>query len=737
MEGGVIPRSPDRRLRPTRAKSHQRTNRINQHRHLRQSRRQVHITFRKGPIISSKTSTHNNPSLQCLSANDTNKEDIAAIMQAVSYMSLKQEQLLVALTPPWGNTPDNLYKQPSTPRYVPSFDLSISSTLHRYFQVTVHPDPLGLCDFFLAKYSLPHILSGSYDPIELIHMHGLEPEDSADTFLVLQFADGRDIEIPWNYIDQAKEPHLALRVAQVAWLIRELWLQQSRPVRAQDESDVSLETDEFADPFYLDCPADTKVILYHSTYDSSGAHTAREPWLSPKRSLLCQLQPCDDRLTISGNCPWERQVFHDTGLISFACIYLVLSQMSITGDISQRIMGNKKALRFLSRYSSKCPRFMPTNEIWVSPNWTHFHFHLRVLSMGKKYLSKEFQRRPYNGLRPSRVSGRLTSLGGTGDLGIIEERFAIALVTSQNHELPIFTIVYLSDSGYRKLFIESERSLDIPSRGQFTSIAVYLRLLRSILPLWKRKWVGTLNEVDNLVGVKIDDLFNPEQEGAMFDSTFERSRLYFRVLETLRVFSEWIQESQRELERLRSDHNAIAYPEYKRRGAIGEDNGKRPSTPFMKEINDAWEELINFHSATSKSLLDRIEKKNEEIKSYKDGLFSATSAREASRATVLNQYILVFTFVTIFYLPLNYVSSLFNMDIFFHDDPQRFQSSFLISTALIAIITWIVSGLVLWVVHDEERLHTFRELWNRFGWANSPRRHEVCDEKQTTPFQEV
>ncbi|KAI1495191.1 hypothetical protein F5X96DRAFT_206690 [Biscogniauxia mediterranea] len=397
-------------------------------------------------------------------------------------------------------------------------------------------------------------------------------------------------------------------------------------------------------------------------------------------------------------------------------------------------MGTKKALRFLSRYAAKWPRFLPTSEVWVSPNWLHLHFHLRVLSMGKKYLSGEYQRRPSNGMRPSRVSGRFASLDGTQDLGVMEERFAIALVTSQKHELPIFTILYLSDSGYRKLLVESEGSLDIPSRGRLTGIAVYLKLLCSILPLWKRKWVDTLNEVDDLVGVKIDDLFNPAQSSAMFDSTFERSRLYFRVLETLRVFSEWIEESGRELKRLRSDYSAAADPGYKRRGSVDGDNG---DPPFAKEIDNAWDELLTFHASASKSLLDRIRKKNEEIKSFKDGLFSATSAREASRATVLNQYILVFTIVTIFYLPLSYVSSLFGMDMFSHDDPKRFQTSFLISTALIAIITWIISGLVLWVVHDEERLHTFRELWNRFGWANSPPRREFRDEMQPRLFQDV
>ncbi|OTB16432.1 hypothetical protein K445DRAFT_58648 [Daldinia sp. EC12] len=190
--------------------------------------------------------------------------------------------------------------------------------------------------------------------------------------------------------------------------------------------------------------------------------------------------------------------------------------------------------------------------------------------------------------------------------------------------------------------MESEHSLDIPGQGRFTGIAVYLRVLLFIFPLWRRKWVETLNEIDKLVGVKvIDGLFDSKRDGAttMFDSTFERSRLYFTVLQALRIFSEWIEESARELQQLKQDFDANIQFNMARR-----------------EIDELWDKVIAIHGASSKSLIDRIEKKEEEIKSFRDGLFSATSVREASRATILNQYILVFTIVTIFYLPLSYVS---------------------------------------------------------------------------------
>ncbi|KAI1452189.1 hypothetical protein F4805DRAFT_471046 [Annulohypoxylon moriforme] len=406
--------------------------------------------------------------------------------------------------------------------------------------------------------------------------------------------------------------------------------------------------------------------------------------------------------------------------------------MSIVGDTSQRILATKKAIRFVSCYASKWPRFMQTSQVWVSSNWIHLHFHLRVLSAGKHYLPNTYQYHLKNGLRPARFSGKLTSLSGTDDIGIAEERFSIAVVASHTADMPMYTIIYLSDSGYRRLFMESERPLDIPSRGRFTGVAVYLKVLLSILPIWRRKWIETLNEFDNVAGVKIDDLFDPKQDGAaMFDSTFERSKLYFTVLQILRVFSEWIQESERELQQLRRDFDVNIQSTTARRGSIASNHGTAPPAMFMKEIDEAWEELIALHNSSSKSLLDRIEKKEMEIKSFRDGLFSATSVREASRATALNQYILVFTMVTIFFLPLSYVSSLFSMDVFDYDSIRRSQVLFILITITIAVSTWSVSAAVLWLVYDDKRLARFKLLLSRFRWGAiyPPRRREVDDEQ--------
>ncbi|KAI1389684.1 uncharacterized protein F4822DRAFT_399282 [Hypoxylon trugodes] len=723
--------------------------------HPSTSRRFRHINTSKRRTNShTRSSNKTDPCPRCLSPRKQKNRDLdlEKVHRRLVEMGRRQEQFLEILQQTLDKKENSGFpSQISINRYQPSLDMMSSYSLQRYHSVTLNPDLTWLCDMFLAKFNIFHILSGSYDAIELIHMHGWERDSSSDVILVVQQATSegsQTIEVPWKHIDQMREPNLARKLTQVAPLVRANWLYQGRSIRDPDEIAVPFESDVSDSVLLLNCPGDTRTILYQSGYDRSGAHFSRSPWLSGKRSLLCQLQPDDHRLQIDQSCPWDGkvfgrlwQVFHDRRLLSFACIYLALSQMAVAGDVSQMTLGTKKALRFLSCYVSKWPRFMQTSEVWVSSSWIHLHFHLRVLSTGKQYLPTDHEYQLKNGLHPARVHGKLSSLNGMDDIGIIEQRFAIAIVSSHTGDMPSYTIICLSDSGYRRLFMESERPLDMPSRGRFTAVAVYLKVLLSVFPIWKRKWIETLNEVDNLVGVKIDDLLDPKRGGAamMFDSTFDRSRLYFTVLQALRIFSEWIQEGERELQQLKQDFYSNIQSGSGRRGSADSNHSDAPPNDFMKGIDDAWEEAISFHSSSTKSLLYRIEKKEEEIKSFRDGLFSATSVREASRATVLNQYILVFTIVTIFYLPLSYVSSLFSMDAFAYDDVSRGQSAFLISTIMIAFITWAVSAIVLWIVHDDSRVAKLKELSARLKLKpiGSLWKHKFKEESSDPIFQGV
>ncbi|KAI1204289.1 uncharacterized protein F4807DRAFT_353419 [Annulohypoxylon truncatum] len=261
---------------------------------------QIRSSWRRKPKLCKPPSDEGLACSRCLSTENQNSGDrcLEHVLQRLEEMDMRQERLLNMLQRANGNN-DGDFGFPFSPTsanlFQPRLDVFSSSSLQKYLQITLRPDPVRLCDMFLARYNLPHILTGSYDPIELMHaMHGWEQERYGDIVLIVQQHtddDSHGIEVPWKPINQTEESLLALKVTQVVSLIKENWLYQGRSIRNPDEPDVPFETDEFADSvLFLNCPGYTKALLYQSSYDSSGAHFSREPWLSGKRSLLCQLQ---------------------------------------------------------------------------------------------------------------------------------------------------------------------------------------------------------------------------------------------------------------------------------------------------------------------------------------------------------------------------------------------------------------------------------------------------------------
>ncbi|OTB16433.1 hypothetical protein K445DRAFT_290892 [Daldinia sp. EC12] len=153
---------------------------------------------------------------RCVSSEQERIGDhhLESILQRLSEMAVNQNRLLTLLQKKHdneGNLPfpfrhvNANRSQPSPIRFSPL-------SLQKYIQNTLHPDSDRLCDMFLARYNFPHVLSGSYDPIELIHAHGWEQEDCGETTLVVQDTSRENIqvvEMPWKHIDQSKEPKLA------------------------------------------------------------------------------------------------------------------------------------------------------------------------------------------------------------------------------------------------------------------------------------------------------------------------------------------------------------------------------------------------------------------------------------------------------------------------------------------------------------------------------------------------
>ncbi|KAK0619118.1 hypothetical protein B0T14DRAFT_431992 [Immersiella caudata] len=181
----------------------------------------------------------------------------------------------------------------------------------------------------------------------------------------------------------------------------------------------------------------------------------------------------------------------------------------------------------------------------------------------------------------------------------------------------------------------------------------------------------------------------------MFDSSFERSRIYFKTLQVLRIFSQAVKSTRRAVHDLAPDRmpkmftvrTAMARPFIHPRSIATED----------KTLMANWKILWSYYLESEKQLLQRIAEKTEEIKSLRDGLFNATSLREASRSTTMNRYVIVFTIVTVLYLPPSLIASVFGTELFTTEDTAETIGRFKTSTVVVSMTTYAFALFLIWL----------------------------------------
>jgi len=99
-------------------------------------------------------------------------------------------------------------------------------------------------------------------------------------------------------------------------------------------------------------------------------------------------------------------------------------------------------------------------------------------------------------------------------------------------------------------------------------------------------------------------------ERLMFDTSFQRSRIYFKTLQLLRIFTQMIERTRRDVERFNPHSSGSILP---------------LMNPSDKPTEDAtllanWDILWGFYSEKEEYLLKRLLNKTEEVKSLRDGV---------------------------------------------------------------------------------------------------------------------
>ncbi|KAH7319147.1 hypothetical protein BKA65DRAFT_95815 [Rhexocercosporidium sp. MPI-PUGE-AT-0058] len=233
---------------------------------------------------------------------------------------------------------------------------------------------------------------------------------------------------------------------------------------------------------------------------------------------------------------------------------------------------------------------------------------------------------------------------------------------------------------------------------------VFIQVLAKELIIVCTDWAKVLDGMDEKLGATVTDLLD-DQIGhqLMFDDKqFERSKLYFTSQQLCRVFKKYIEGTLLDLQQ--SQENFF----WKWNGHLQETNVEHD----LKVLKVHWTEAMAKPRTMFESLLTRVKDKQEEVESLRDGLFNATSVREASRGTELaqisfqqNQYLFVFTIMTVIYLPLGFVTSIFGMHLFDTTDPNVVDArpKFYTTLVVLSVSTYVAAGLAFWLVRNNKK----------------------------------
>lgn len=199
-----------------------------------------------------------------------------------------------------------------------------------------------------------------------------------------------------------------------------------------------------------------------------------------------------------------------------------------------------------------------------------------------------------------------------------ERQISIFGILSAQHRTNVSD--YYTQSKYR-VTILSEAGTEFPDlsfrhsslrwrQGLEGTMAFQTAILRAT-SVWELEWAKTLDEIDNCVRFQLSQTMNPTQVSEwMFDLDFNRSSLYFTLLQVLRIFGEYISTVSEDLKSLKSlfldSANGLPF------------NDPRPDE--MSDIESNWKLVTQLQEDAEKRLLSRILAKTEEVKSLRDGV---------------------------------------------------------------------------------------------------------------------
>lgn len=143
------------------------------------------------------------------------------------------------------------------------------------------------------------------------------------------------------------------------------------------------------------------------------------------------------------------------------------------------------------------------------------------------------------------------------------------------------------------------------------TIAFHAAVFASVGP-WETDWNNVLDQINDCLQLELKRDLKPEEiKKWMFDDDFERSKLYFTILQILRIFGEYIRTMRADLHQL----DDLFVTETQDGFPLG-----LMSSDELRVMRSNWELVLKVQKDSEKRLLGRLLDKTEEVKSLRDGV---------------------------------------------------------------------------------------------------------------------
>ncbi|KAI0875215.1 hypothetical protein GGS24DRAFT_456329 [Hypoxylon argillaceum] len=223
----------------------------------------------------------------------------------------------------------------------------------------------------------------------------------------------------------------------------------------------------------------------------------------------------------------------------------------------------------------------------------------------------------------------------------------------------------------------------------------FLIVLTRTIDHWKKCWDAMMDKIDEIISVQLQDTMDRNRWGKlMFDDSFQLSEQYFTVLQLLRIFQNWIAETERGIRSLGEElvQQCELWQSWRQENAEMDELEWPLNTEILR---DNIAKVTTFFELRVNPLRERIEKKKEEVTSLQDALLNASSLREALKAKTLNLYIGVFTTVTVFFTPLGFITAFWAIPFLDPKSDDSVPNGFIASFITVPLVTYILSTVIV------------------------------------------